>query len=136
MKIHWHRSDGRKVVAHLPYAGAEQVVAKAACPVCAGKCVLVAHDIKQTAIFPESRRAEAEADLRTAGATAWEEVRPLPDVRLRGIGDKSGDEYHDKATAQCCRCYSEVGTLVVTYDSLYGKSEDRRIMSGRYGIII
>lgn len=111
------------------------VVAPGSCPVCAGKSVLIAHDIRQTAIFEESKRERAIAHLRNEGARTWEDVPPATEFRVRG-GLENRKEYSTEADAHCVRCHHHVGRLVVPLDTLFGRSEDDLILSGQYGMVI
>tara|TARA_Y100000310_G_scaffold218778_1_gene220084 strand:- start:3763 stop:4191 length:429 start_codon:yes stop_codon:yes gene_type:complete len=121
-----------------PYEGAGHVLLQnQECPACVHKKVLKASDIKQTVIFDEKDREAALAHLREQGS----EVEPK-EIGVTGIGwavagkYPQETEYDCEATAYCMRCKSDVGTLHVKYDTLFGISEDRRVLSGRYGIVL
>lgn len=137
MKIKFHPLEGRSRVATLPYEECRHVLVKGSCPACTGKQVLIAHDIKETAIFVEKHRREAEQHLRDRGAEAWEDVSPdAHDAwKLTGIETQLG-EYTATSKAVCLRCRSHVGELRTRFDTLFGRTEDNLIMSGRYGIVI
>jgi len=137
MKIKFHPLKGEAKAAKLPYAECSHVIVKGACPVCAKACVLIAHDIKETVIFLEKDRKQAEQHLRDRGAESWEELVPFAEGEWKIMGiDAQLDEYYGTSKAVCLRCRSHVGKLHVTFDTLFGRTEDNLIMSGRYGIVI
>lgn len=111
------------------------VIAPGRCPICDGKAVLIAHDVKRTAIFAEDKREQAIAFLRSEGAQKPEGVPPQSDFRVRGENPQER-EYSTEADAKCERCRSFVGRLVVPLNTLFGRTEDNLIMSGMYGRVI
>ena len=149
MKIHWQYEGKRRAVT-LPYPESRTVSAPGRCPVCHDMCVLIAHDVKETAIFRPERRALALKHLRERGAdvSALGEVEETDGravllssgeatetFRLMGI-DANVGEYAATATAVCARCRTHLGTLHTEFDTLFGRTEDELITSGRYGYVI
>jgi len=86
MKIKFHPLKGEAKAAKLPYAECSHVIVKGACPVCAKACVLIAHDIKETVIFLEKDRKQAEQHLRDRGAESWEELVPFAEGEWKIMG--------------------------------------------------
>ncbi|MDI6773250.1 MAG: hypothetical protein QME77_11790 [bacterium] len=123
---------GERQSVSFPPDGQRYVVARGHCPVCWGREVLIAHDIKQTTIFAPTDRARAEAHLRAEGSRAWQEMPDSGEYRIRGENPYEG-EYSTDADAKCDRCRSYVGRLSVPLDTLFGRNEDRLI--GEYLVI-
>jgi len=140
----------------LPYENCRHVTVAGACPVCTGKRVIIAHDVHETVIFDEKDRARALAHLAERGAAVdllgvdptrttrttpeggplVEELAPSgPEWKIKGMDAQVG-EYQAEARAVCLRCRSTVGRLVTKFNTLFGRSEDQRVLSGRYGIVI
>ena len=111
------------------------VVAPGHCPICTSKSVLISHDIRETAIFHESKRDAAVAHLRGRGAQTMEDVAHQPEFRVRGENPQER-EYSTVSDAGCQRCRYRVGMLIVPLDTLFGRTEDNMILSGQCGIVI
>lgn len=137
MKIRFKPLEGKSRTATLPYEECRHVIVKGKCPVCHGKRVLIAHDIKETAIFEDTHLKKALQHLADRGAKTWEELDPMKEDEWKIMGiDAVLEEYTATSKAICLRCRSHVGELHTTFNTLFGRTEDNLIMSGRYGIII
>lgn len=146
MKIYFHPTDGEPVEATLPTPHSLFVIVSGDCPVCTGKNVIVAHDIRETVIFSEADRGKALLHLVEKGSAVYllgqddsviEEQVPMSPGHwmIKGVNPQVG-EYRAESDAICTRCYSNVGGLQVEFDTLFGRTEDALVLSGSYGLVI
>jgi len=132
--ITWITRDGTRHDLHAHADAAAVEVPKYHCPACYQHAVRVNHALKQTVLFLPAQAAQAEAHMTAAGGT-WEVVPDDGIFRLQGENTRER-EYATVADAVCVRCRSRLGLLRVPRATLFGRSEDRRVMSGQCGVVI
>lgn len=112
--------------------GSTVYVPTARCPVCADLWEFVSVDGVVRALARPDRLPEARKGLEADGYAGCREFAPDPSavfrVRLpRPVEGRDGWS----GSAECVRCKSTVGIMVVRTDTMWGLEEDRRVLSGR-----
>jgi hypothetical protein len=118
---------GRAYPGVEPYPGAGHLDVPVPCPVCADKVALILEG-RAVALAGPAGLHMARLEFPLARV---EDHRPelLDRMQVRGFR-ADFDDREVNAPAECTRCRSEVGSIRVVYDTLFGAEEDARVTGG------
>ena len=137
------RPDSEMEVLAPPAEGTNWLVSdRTHCPCMRGEVWRI-HKIQENLILgratPEILE-RARAELADRGVT-MEDVevipRPPPGESTRIVfRSPEKHEYGDSADAHCARCNTWLGWIWHPLNTIFGRTEDQLVMSGRYGMVI